>query len=60
MYRLRKAIYDRRRGIGITAAVAAGTYFICQYLSSKLTEIQDQNERDRVARETYVNYNYMF
>ncbi|TIC54288.1 hypothetical protein E3Q04_02769 [Wallemia mellicola] len=52
MERIRKALYDKRRGIGIAAAVATGTYFICQYLSSKLSEIQDQSERDRTARDT--------
>lgn len=51
MDRLRRAVYDRRRGIGILAAVATGSYFICSYLSSKLSEIQDQAERDRVAKE---------
>lgn len=52
MERFRKVLYDKRRGIGIAAAVATGTYFICQYLSSKLSEIQDQSERDRTARDT--------
>ncbi|TIB48742.1 hypothetical protein E3P81_01113 [Wallemia ichthyophaga] len=52
MEKLRKAVYDRRRGIGILAAVATGSYFICSYLSSKLSEIQDQADRDRVAKQS--------
>ncbi|KZV95819.1 hypothetical protein EXIGLDRAFT_834094 [Exidia glandulosa HHB12029] len=48
---IRKFVYDRRRGLALTAGIAGSVYLAGRYVLARLEEIRDKVMQDRAARD---------
>jgi hypothetical protein len=50
-------VYERRRGLGKSAAVVGGVYLVGRYVTERLEEVRDKVVQDQIARDRCVSPN---